>query len=101
MCCGYKPQNDDVQECILTVGATVDYYIPSEQDQSFKTITLEPECKNDDTFRDQDGDSCYSYYDLDNTVCGLYDTEDFISNEQCCSCQPEVQKTVLTDNHFS
>jgi len=45
------------------------------------------QCVNDDSVSDRDGDTCSGYYDLDNSVCGIYDTETFTANDACCSCQ--------------
>ena len=47
-------------------------------------------CVNDDSVTDRDGDTCSSYYDLDNSLCGIYDTEEFTAADACCACQQDV-----------
>jgi len=44
-------------------------------------------CVNDDTFGDSGGDTCSAYYFEGNeSGCGNYDTDDFISARDCCLC---------------
>ena len=49
--------------------------------------TDEEVCINDDTYGDSGGDTCSDYYVEGNeSGCGNYDTDDFISARDCCIC---------------
>lgn len=49
---------------------------------------------------DRDGDTCSSYYDLNNEDCGLYDTPLFVASEACCNCKENVPMTTFPEYYF-
>ena len=52
-----------------------------------KVWVAEEVCINDDTYGDSGGDTCSDYYVEGNeSGCGNYDTDDFISARDCCLC---------------
>ena len=67
----------------------------------FLTTTTVPDCIDDNSVADSEGDTCTSYYDLDNSVCGQYDTFDFRADQACCSCQPYKPISFIQSEKFN
>ena len=75
MCCGYKyfPTGasgiSGFQQCFLTAKSSTnpDIYSQDYRKQNlFLTQTIVPDCIDDNSIGDRDGDTCEGYYDFDN-----------------------------------
>jgi len=78
--CGGYDTDDFVsaEMCCLCGGGSTNDVMEEEWD-------MEEECVNDDSVADSYGDTCSGYY-TDESACGSYDTDDFVSAEMCCVC---------------
>lgn len=65
------------------------------------TKLLIPDCLDDNSLSDSEGDTCASYYNLENSACGLYDTFDFRADRQCCECQSYMPPTKVETVRFN
>lgn len=110
MCCGYKyfPTGasgiSGFHQCFLTGNDNTnpDIYSQDYRKQNmFMTQLVIPDCLDDNSLSDTEGDTCTSYYNFDNSACGLYDTFDFRADRQCCECQSYMPSTKLETAKFN
>ena len=57
-----------------------------EGDSTTTTTIVYDGCANDDSLTDSYDDTCSEWYDSNPGTCGQYDTDTFISTDNCCAC---------------
>ena len=73
-------------DCMFTQGKNVCRSTSDSMSYCCSEEQIKGSCANDDSSVDDWGNTCSASYDADETLCGDWDNDDFISETQCCAC---------------